>query len=500
MMKLNELLQAAGIKPPGTGAGREVHAVACDSRRVRPGTLFVALRGQNLDGLNFVHDAVERGAVAVLVPETVKVTGGVPVVTVPDTRAAYAETSAVLHDHPSRKLKVCGVTGTNGKTTVAFMVRDILRQAGIMPGMIGTVQYEIGTRVIPALRTTPDAGEMQQLLDHMVQTGCRSAVLEVSSHAVDQKRIGSVAFDVGVFTNLTQDHLDYHGTMEDYYQAKRMFFTQLGRHGKPSVAVINRDDAWGRRLIRDGGLQADLLTYGLHPEADVQATEVATELEGTRIKVRSPWGAHGLRTRLLGNYNVSNALAAFAAGGAMGIDPVDMAVALWELDAVPGRLEEVRSKRDFRVFVDYAHTDDALTNVLKTLRPLARGRLIVVFGCGGNRDRGKRKAMGEAVAKHSDLAVVTSDNPRKEDPETIIRDILTGFSGPRRPQVAIDRREAIHKALAGARKDDVVLIAGKGHETFQEFAHTVVPFDDRDVARAWLHGKSAAGKESPAVQ
>ncbi len=491
-MKLNDLLQSAAIEPPQACAGRDVNAVVCDSRRVRPGALFVAFRGQTHDGLSFVDDAVERGAVAILSSQPVKTSGSVPVVTVADARAAYAETSACLHDKPSQKLKVCGVTGTNGKTTVAFMVRDMLRQAGAMPGMIGTVQYEIGTRAIPALRTTPDAGEMQQLLDQMVQAGCRSAVIEVSSHAVDQKRVWSVGFDVGVFTNLTQDHLDYHGDMESYYQAKRNFFVRLGRCGKPAVAVINIDDPAGRRLVKQGGLQASVLTYGLRSDAGIRAENVVTDADGSRMEVRSPWGKHALRIRLLGGYNVSNALAAFTAGGAMGLDPADMAAALSELSAVPGRLEEVRNRRGFRVFVDYAHTDDALVNVLETLRPLTRGRLIVVFGCGGNRDRGKRQAMGAAVARVSDLAVVTSDNPRKEEPETIIRDILTGFPDRRQPLVAVDRRDAIRKAFSRARKNDVVLIAGKGHETFQEFAHTVIPFDDRAVARELLRDETIA--------
>ncbi len=498
-MKLRELLQPAGIVVPDAHAELDVNAVVCDSRRVRPGTMFVALCGQMHDGLTFVDDAVERGAVAVLSSQAVKVRGGIPVFTVPDTRAAYAVTSARLHDNPSMKMKVCGVTGTNGKTTVAFMVRDMLRQAGATPGMIGTVQYEIGSRIIPALRTTPDAGEIQQLLDQMVHAGCRSAVIEASSHAADQKRVWSVAFDVGVFTNLTQDHLDYHGNMENYYQAKLKFFTRLGWCGKSAVAAVNIDDPVGRRLAKEQDIQATILTYGVTSDADIQAVDVVTDTDGSRMTVRSPWGEQQLRIGLLGSYNVSNALAAFTAGGAMGLEPAGMAVALQELAAVPGRLEEIRPAEDFRVFVDYAHTDDALDNVLKTLRPLlTRGRLIVVFGCGGNRDRGKREAMGAAAARGSDLAVVTTDNPRKEDPETIIRDILAGFPADRQPLVAVDRRDAIRKALSIAEKDDIVLIAGKGHETFQEFAHTVIPFDDRDVARSFLHdGRTAKRRKAP---
>ncbi len=493
-MKLHALLQPAGIMVNAPHAERDVSAVACDSRRVRPGTLFVALKGQTHDGLAFVDDAVARGAVAVVSSQPLKVRGDIPVFPVADTRAVYAQTSAVLHGYPSRGMKVCGITGTNGKTTVAFMLRDMLQTADARPGMIGTVQYEIGSRSIPALRTTPDAGEVQQLLAQMVQAGCRSAVIEASSHAADQKRIWSVEFDVGVFTNLTRDHLDYHGTMENYYQAKRKFFLRLGEHEKPAVAVLNADDAAGRRLADDPGIRAAKLTYGKAAHADVRALDIVTDAAGSRITVASPWGQCRLQIRLLGYYNVCNALAAFTAGGALGLDPAVMASALRNLASVPGRLEEVECANKFRVFVDYAHTDDALENVLRTLRPLTRGRLIAVFGCGGNRDRSKRQAMGAAAAGGADVAVVTSDNPRKEDPEIIIRDILTGFPSDRQPLVAVERREAIREALSLARNDDVILIAGKGHETFQEFAHTVVPFDDREVVRSLLGAGRKAGR------
>ncbi len=485
-MKLHALLRPAGILVKAPHSERDVTDVACDSRRVRPGTLFVALKGQTHDGLAFVDDAVERGAVAVVSSQPLKVRGGIHVVTAPDTRAAYAITSAVLHGYPSRGMQVCGITGTNGKTTVAFMLREMLRKADARPGMIGTVQYEIGSRSIPALRTTPDAGEIQQLLAQMVQAGCRSAVIEASSHAADQKRVWSVEFDVGVFTNLTRDHLDYHGSMENYYQAKRTFFLRLAGHEKPAVAVLNADDAAGRRLAEDADIRVAKLTYGKAANADVRILDVVTDIAGSRMTVASPWGQCRLRIKLLGHYNVCNALAAFTAGGALGLDPAVMASALRTMAAVPGRLEEIACDNEFRVFVDYAHTDDALENVLATLRPLTRGRLIAVFGCGGNRDRSKRRAMGAAADAGADIAVVTSDNPRKEEPEVIIRDILAGFSRERSPLVAVDRREAIREALALARKDDVILIAGKGHETFQEFAHTVVPFDDREVVRSIL--------------
>ncbi len=491
-MTLRELFQTVDLEAPAALAQRPISGIVCDSRQVRPGAVFVALKGTTHDGSVFVEDAVARGAVIVLAEQTIRVRGDAAVVVVDDARARFAELSAAFHAFPSVHLRVCGVTGTNGKTTVTFMVRDMLRAAGEQPGMIGTVQYEIGARAIPALRTTPDAGELQTLLAQMRQVGCKSVAMEVSSHAVDQKRVWSVAFDVGVFTNLTRDHLDYHGDMDSYYQAKRAFFMRLGWDGRPATAVLNIDDAYGQRLAEDPALAIPVLHYGVDTRAVVRATDVESRLSGSRFYIDSPWGRHRIRLRLLGDYNVSNALAAFAAGGAMGLDPAVMVAALEAMRTIPGRLEEVNGASGFRVFVDYAHTDDALENVLKTLRPLTPGRLIVVFGCGGNRDRTKREAMGAAVSRGADIAVVTTDNPRKEDPEAIIREVLAGFPSDGAPLVAIDREDAIRMALSIAAEGDVVLIAGKGHESFQEFAHTVIPFDDREIARELLRARRAA--------
>ncbi len=493
-MKLCELLERVGMPVPASHARREITSVVCDSRRVRPGALFVALRGCTHDGTAFVDDASRRGAVAVVSENPVTVRGETIALAVADAHKSYGLLSAALHDYPSRALRVAGVTGTNGKTTVAFMMRDILRRARLHPGMIGTVQYEIGSRIIPALRTTPDAGELQTLLGRMVQAECRSAMIEVSSHAVEQKRVWAVDFDVGIFTNLTRDHLDYHGDMENYYQAKRAFFLRLGWGVKPGIAVLNIDDPAGRRLAADSEIRAEIVTCGSAPDAAVRAVEVVADESGGRIKVISPWGVHRLNVKLLGRHNVSNALAAFAAAGALGINPDEIADSLRNLKTVPGRLEEIKGGQGFRVFVDYAHTDDALENVLQALRPLTRGRLIVVFGCGGNRDRSKRAAMGAVAARAADMAVVTTDNPRKENPEVIIRDIVSGFPGRQSPRVAVDRREAIRAAISAAASGDVVLIAGKGHETFQEFEHTVIPFDDREEARIFMRSRITGQK------
>lgn len=481
-MKLRNLLLPMGLTAPMPFAEKVCSGVVCDSRQVRPGAVFVALKGRSHDGQAFVEDAIGRGAVLVLGEQSIKLRGECLALKVDDARRSFADLSAVFHGYPARVLKVCGVTGTNGKTTIAFMLRDILRQTGWNPGMIGTVHYEIGSRVIPALRTTPDAGEQQALMAQMVQTGCRSMVMEVSSHAIDQKRIWAVDFDVGIFSNLTRDHLDYHGDMEAYFEAKRGFFTRLGLKEKSASAVLNMDDAYGRRLADDPDVRARIVTYGISPVATVRATEITSHESGSRFRIVSPWGEHILKLGLMGHYNVSNALAAFTAGGVLGLEPTGMVAALESMRAVPGRLEEVNNAGGFRVFVDYAHTDDALENVLKTLRPLARGRLIVVFGCGGNRDRSKREAMGGVASRGADLAVVTTDNPRREDPEAIIDDVLRGFPPDRQPLVAVDRKKAIATAFETAMPGDVVLIAGKGHESFQEFAHTVIPFDDRDVA------------------
>ncbi len=497
-MKLHKLLKFAGIDVPPSATEREITGIVCDSRQVRPGALFVALAGRTHDGLAFIEDAVSRGAVAVLSADTVKVPGDVTALSVSDPRAGFAELSAAFHGYPARALRVCGITGTNGKTTVSFMVRDMLRRAGWTPGLIGTVHYEIGSRTIPAARTTPDAAELQSLLAQMRQVGCRSAVMEASSHAIDQKRVWAVAFDVGVFTNLTRDHLDYHGDMETYFQAKRLFFERLGSEGKPATAVVNLDNPAGRRLAFDSNLKVRILTYGIAADADIRAEAIVADAAGSRVRLHSPWGEHSLHLRLPGQYNVSNALAAIAAGGAMGLDPGDMLAALEALTNIPGRLEEIHEAKSFRVFVDYAHTDDALANVLKTLRPLTSGRLIVVFGCGGNRDRSKREAMGAAAARGADVAIVTTDNPRKEDPASIISEIVAGFPDERRCHVALDRREAIQTAFSIAAAGDVVLIAGKGHETFQEFAHTIIPFDDREVARSLLRAMRArSGAKAP---
>ena len=480
---LTKVIQPLTIRGP---QHLEVEGIAYDSRRVQPGYLFVALHGRTREGTDFIRDAIQRGAVAVLSELNDWTRRDVTLIRVEDARRALAEIACEFHGEPSRRLQMAGITGTNGKSTVAFMLRDILRADGRTPGLIGTVRYEIGERSIPATRTTPEAPDIQAMLERMLKAGCRSAVMEVSSHGLDQKRAWGIDFDVGVFTNLSQDHLDYHGTMEEYFAAKTLLFRGLGQIEKHAHAVINIDDPWGMRLANTNGFTADLVTYGVHPGATVRAEEVEITADGSAFAFRSPWGDGAVRLKLLGRFNVSNALGALAAGGALGVAPRRMAEALEAMVQVPGRLDRIPHAGGFSVFVDYAHTPDALTHVLTTLREIAPRRLIAVFGCGGNRDRGKRPLMARAATSRADHTILTTDNPRHEDPLAILREIAEGVAPGSSCEIIADREQAIARAIAGAGPGDIVLIAGKGHENYQEIGDTVVPFDDREVAARLL--------------
>lgn len=484
-MKLGALLSALADAGVRGNTDAEVRDVVYDSRRVRPGSVFVALPGSHQDGWHFAADAAKRGAVAVV---TECVTGGVEVpciVRVPDARLALAQLACAFYENPGLHLRSVGITGTNGKTTVSYMCRSILRAAGENPGLIGTVEYQIGERSIPAMRTTPEAPDLQNMFAQMTCCGTRTAVMEVSSHSLVQQRVAGIDFDVAVFTNLTRDHLDYHRTMEEYFEAKAMLFESLGRN-RPACAVINIDDPWGRKLVSRCAPGVTVLTYGLCPEADVRTSDVRLNDKGSRFHVHTPWGDQEAAIRLLGRYNISNFLAAVAVGGCLKVDLDTMVQALAQMPCVPGRLEEVPTGRDYQVFVDYAHTDDALAHVLTTLREVASARLLLVFGCGGDRDRTKRPIMGKVAGKLADLTFITSDNPRTEAPEAIIAEIVQGFGQNANFEAVVDRRDAIRAALREVRPGDILLIAGKGHEAFQEFAHTTVPFDDRQVVQQLL--------------
>ncbi len=487
-MKLDALLsQVATIKVDGP-VDREITSIAYDSRRVKPGTLFVALKGEKVDGAAFVDAAVAAGAEAV-VSETVEFKTRATNVTVTNARIALADLGAAFFQHPTRALKIAGVTGTNGKTTTAFLIKHICEAALLRCGLIGTVRYEVGDRVLPAARTTPESLDLHDLLWQMRSAGCKAAVMEVSSHALVQERVRGVEFDAAVFTNLTQDHLDYHKTMEAYFEAKTRLFTGLSAQSKKKgKGVINLDDRFGARLVKRYGKDIPIITYGVGVHSEFRASNVRIDFNGTSYQLDAAGRSYLVRLPLIGQFNVYNSLAALAAAYVMGVDVRTGVLALANASAVPGRLEAVPAQRQFRIFVDYAHTDDALLNVIKTCRELNPARLIVVFGCGGNRDKTKRPRMGAVVDEYANYAIVTSDNPRKEKPEDIIEDIKPGMRRGNY-EVILDRREAIFRAVALAQPRDIILIAGKGHETYQEFADHTVPFDDAAVAREALESK-----------
>jgi len=496
---MNRLLEALperivyGTLPPA------VTGIASDSRRVAPGDCFVAVPGFRQDARRFTEEAVARGA-ALLVTEGERLDVSVPQVLVPSARRALAGLAAMYHGHPSRQLTLVGITGTNGKTTTSYLVEALLRARG-PTGVIGTVQYVLGDERRPAGQTTPEALELQGMLAEMLARGVRGVAMEVSSHALVLDRASDLAFDVGVFTNLTQDHLDFHGTFEAYAAAKRRLFELLAASPKPRrVAVLNADDPAAAGMVR--GLDLSVLRFGLGEGADVRAIEHRSSLAGIGMAVATPRGRVDIVSPLIGEHNVENLLGAVAVGLALGLEPPAVAAALARVAAVPGRFEQVRAGQPFLVVVDYAHTPDALERVLATARKLTPGRLAVVFGCGGDRDRGKRPLMGAIAARLSDRLWITSDNPRSERPEAIVEQIAEGVRGvgipPDRCAALVDRRAAIRAALRWARAGDTVLIAGKGHETYQIIGSDVLPFDDREVARRVLSeaGRGTGGERS----
>ncbi len=465
---------------------REVESIAYDSRRVQSDTLFVAIRGEKSDGHQFVDQAIEQGA-SVIVAEREIVSPRATCLVVDDSRGALADLSAAFYGMPARKLKMAAVTGTNGKTTTTFLIKHICEKAGVRCGLLGTVQYEIGDRILPAIRTTPEALDIQELLAQIVNAEGRAAAMEVSSHALAQERTRGIEWDVAVFTNLTQDHLDFHGTMENYFEAKAKLFLQLPSQSKKkrASAVINIDDRYGEKLLDRIAGKSPVITYGLGLHADFRASNYRTEFAGTSYQLDARGRSYLVRVPLIGRFNVANSMAALAAATALGVNLRDGVLSLARAPQVPGRLELVPAKRQFQIFVDYAHTDDALRNVLKTLRELRPRKLIVVFGCGGDRDRKKRPLMARVADELADHAIITSDNPRKENPDAIINEVEKGFRSTHYEKIA-DRTEAIRHAAAMAQARDLVLIAGKGHEKYQEFADHTIPFDDIQVARRAL--------------
>jgi UDP-N-acetylmuramoyl-L-alanyl-D-glutamate--2,6-diaminopimelate ligase len=496
---LAELLAGVPHRLRGDGAVR-VRGVSFDSRRVKRGDLFVALPGHRTDGHDHAAGAAAKGAAAVLAQREVAVR--VPVAVTPDTVAALSKVSAEFYGHPSRALSVTGVTGTNGKTTITYMLEGIFRQAGAKPGVMGTVEYRWGKRREDASNTTPFSADVQRLLARMRDDGVTHVFMETSSHALTQHRVDDVSFACAVFTNLTRDHLDYHKTMDAYFEAKAGLFDRLADSpGKTRPeerrAVVNADDERAGLLLRR--IRTAARTYGVRNAADYRAVDVSLGAEGTRFVLAAEGRRSDVFLPAVGMHNVYNALAAVAAARGLGLSLADAVKGLEALRGVPGRLERVSAggrgaAAPFSVFVDYAHTDDALQNVLRALRPLTKGRLITVFGCGGDRDKTKRPLMGRTAVTMSDHAVVTSDNPRTEDPARIAEDILEGIrpTGAAHYEVELDRGAAIEKALRRAGPGDVVLVAGKGHETYQIFKDRTVDFDDREVVRAALRRRTGA--------
>src|SRR5256714_685515 len=462
---------------------RVVESIAYDSRRVQRNGLFVALRGEKSDGHEFIDQAVEKGATVIVTEQAVQSPRATCVV-VENARSAVADLAGTFYQQPARRLKLAAVTGTNGKTTTTFLIKHICEKAGLRCGLLGTVRYEIADRVLPAVRTTPESLDVYDLLAQMVNAGCKAAAMEVSSHALAQERVRGIEWDVAVFTNLTQDHLDFHGTMENYFEAKAQLFTGLAEQKSKSkpTAVINLDDPYGAKLVDRLAKKVSVITYGVGVQADFRASNYHPEFGGTSYQLDTHGKSYLVRVPLIGRFNVANSMAALAAASSMGISLREAILSLGRSPQVPGRLEAVPAKRQFQIFVDYAHTDDALLNVLKTLRELSPRKLIVVFGCGGDRDKQKRPLMGRVADQNADYSIITSDNPRKEDPDAIIADAEKGFRSDRYEKIT-DRAEAIGRAIELAQPRDIILIAAKSHEPYQELADHTIPFNDIQVPR-----------------
>jgi UDP-N-acetylmuramoyl-L-alanyl-D-glutamate--2,6-diaminopimelate ligase len=521
-MKLKDLLAGTGFIPPSESLEEEISSVAYDSRRVLPGSLFVAIRGGSVDGNRFVRDAIERGAVAVVsdAPQMGNISSIVPPVAmtgvahsiaagvglgtghtaaahsvirvrVPDARKSLAIIGANFYGHPAAKLGLVGITGTNGKTTTSYLVDSILHAAGHQTGLFGTIEYRTPLTARPAETTTPQSLDLQHFLAEIVAGHGKYAVLEASSHALALDRLWSCQFAAAVFTNLTRDHLDFHKTFEEYFAAKRRLFEGTGA-GAPLVGVVNTDDEYGPRLT---GLAQRTITYGLTSRAQVTTKKFSLSAVGLDFTADTPAGKLEIHSQLVGRINVYNLLAAIATCVALDVPRLSIEEGIAALIAVPGRFERIDLGQPFVVIVDYAHTDDALRNLLATARELdSNARIITLFGCGGERDRSKRPLMGEAAGRASDLVVLTSDNPRGEDPLLIINDALVGLQRTSaKVLVEPDRERAIEIAIERALPGDIVLIAGKGHESTQVLKARTIPFDDREVARRMLQQRGFGG-------
>ncbi len=484
-MRLTELLTAAQLTGYDVAGDAEITSLVCDSRKAGPGACFVAIPGAAEDGHRYISAAIEAGCGAVICQTPAAAPSETPMVVLADTRRAVGPLAQALAGWPGRKLTTIGVTGTNGKTTVTWLLRQMLIAAGHRPGLLGTIHYQTGPRTIDAGTTTPGPIALAEMMAEMVAGGLTHLVMELSSHALDQRRAEGVDLAVGVMTNVSGDHLDYHGTMDNYLAAKLELFRSLS---PSAAAIVNRDDPAGDAFAE--ATAAAVSWYGLSPAADMHGRIERIDIDGTHFSIITPSGQVMAHTPLIGRHNVFNCLAAASAAVAIGVEMDTIVSALAEVKHIPGRLQRVAGSGDFAVFVDYAHTDDAMVNVLGSLRPVTDGKLIVVFGCGGDRDRTKRPRMARAAEMDADRIVITSDNPRTEDPQVIIDEIVAGLSadGLSRSEIQPDRRAAIARGLAMAERGDVVLIAGKGHETYQAIGRQRIDFDDVQVARDIMGG------------
>jgi len=487
-MKLRDLFQdVPGMHFNGNG-GADILGLAYSSKQVKPGFLFAAIRGEKKDGFDFIAEALSGGAAAILSDRPRPQNWKGPWAQATDVREALALAAANYYGHPSKRLKVVGITGTKGKTTLTYLLESIFQKAGYQTGVVGTISYRWPGMSQPAPRTTPEAPDLQRILSEMLAQGVTHCLIEVSSHALDLKRVWGVHFDIAVFTNLSAEHLDYHVSMEDYFEAKKRLFYL---NAKKRTAVVNLDDPWGKRLISE--LPLTTVSFGIEPAAIVRAEQYRFTEAGIKAEVDYPGGQVKICSALMGKHNLYNILAAVAAGLALNIPGLTIKEGISALKKIPGRLEEIESSLGFQVFVDYAHTDQAMRSLLEAIRDLKPHRILLVFGAGGDRDKGKRPRMGDVAASLADLSFITSDNPRSEDPMAIIADIEKGFTGrgAKNYRVIPDRREAISQALAAAQNGDYVLIAGKGHEDYQVFKDKTVHFSDAEVVRTVLQSLEA---------
>jgi UDP-N-acetylmuramoyl-L-alanyl-D-glutamate--2,6-diaminopimelate ligase len=483
-MKLGELLRGVPTLDCGASPALEITSLAYDSRRAERGTLFFAIQGEKADGHQFVGAALDRGAVAIVSERPAPPDLVSRWIRVAKIRRALSDAGRTFLGNPDSKLQLVGITGTNGKTTTAFLMESVFRAAGISAGLFGTIEYRWGGHTLTAGNTTPESLDLLTYLAELAGSGGQAAVLEASSHALAQERLWGFPFQAAVFTNLTRDHLDYHHDFDNYFAAKRRLFEGLGTP-PPELAVINVSDPWGEKLLEVPNPRR--ITYGFNGSAQVKPLQFEQSPSGLRATLATPEGKLEVESPLIGRANLANILAVVATSLGLGIASDQVRAGIAQLKAVPGRFERIDEGQPFLVVVDYAHTDDALQNALRTARELTHDRLIVLFGCGGDRDRTKRPLMGEVAGKLADYVMLTSDNPRSEDPVAIMNDALVGLQRTGRPYLAeVDREAAIRKVLSEAREGDVVVLAGKGHETYQILKDQTVPFDDREAARKVL--------------